>query len=108
MATWLGGRAHLSDSRVSLQGPGSAESWATSQETQIAFQGTPELFLPVRQVHGSPYPTLLPLPQLHTYLTRMWKGSDKSVVTTGLCGLESREGHCESISILNRRKFLIV
>lgn len=54
MATWLGGRAHLSDSRASLQGPGSAESWATSQETQIAFQGTPEFFLPVRQVHGVP------------------------------------------------------
>lgn len=29
--------------QVSLQGPGSAESWAPSQETQIAFQATPKL-----------------------------------------------------------------
>lgn len=29
--------------QVSLQGPGSAESWAASQETQIAFQVTPGL-----------------------------------------------------------------
>lgn len=94
--------------QVSLQGPGSAENGATSQETQTAFQAAPELSSPClgRCTAHSPSPPH-PLP-LHTHLTRMWRGSEEPVGARRLSELESQEGHCDSISILNSRKFLTV
>lgn len=65
LAGWAGPPIRF---QVSLQGPGSAESWATSQETQIAFQGTPELFLPVRQVHGRALPHPPPPTPSYTHI----------------------------------------
>lgn len=40
LAGWAGPPIRF---QVSLQSPGRAESWATSQETQIAFQVASEL-----------------------------------------------------------------
>lgn len=92
--------------QVSLQGHGRAESWAPSQETQIVFQVA---FLPVRQVHCT-----TPQPPTPIHLTGMCVcvggggESDEPVDAKGLCELESQEDCCDSISILNRRKFLTV
>jgi hypothetical protein len=69
----------------------------------------PRAFLPVRQVHcTTPQP-----PNSHTSNRDVVRGagvggSDAPVDAKGLCEPESQEGRCDSVSVLNRRKFLTV